>query len=118
MGLDLVVFECFSELLQLIEKTKHLTGSRKNNLIACIIFMLYCKLDRTNFSSYVAMKKSGLIYVNSDGRPSNKDVVASGINGDCVVLKNGSLVSAVCDQPAFFICENKLARSEFLLNYY
>jgi hypothetical protein len=63
-----------------------------------------------NFSSYVAMKKSGTIYVNPDGKPSNKDVVVSEINGECAVLKNGILISAVCDQPAFFICENKFAK--------
>jgi hypothetical protein len=56
------------------------------------------------------MKKNGTIYVNPDGKPSNKDVVASGTNGDCAVLRNGSLISAMCDQPAFFICENKLAK--------
>jgi hypothetical protein len=64
-------------------------------------------LDRANYSNYVAMKKNGTIYTNPDGKPSNKDVKASGINGDCAVLKNEGLVSALCDQPAFFICENK-----------
>jgi hypothetical protein len=63
-----------------------------------------------NFSSYVAMKKSGTIYLNPDGNQSNKDVIASGMNGDCAVLKNGSLFSAMCDQPALFICENKFAK--------
>jgi hypothetical protein len=53
------------------------------------------------------MKKSGTNYVNPDGNLSNKDVIATGINGDCAVLKNGGLVSAVCDEPAFFVCENR-----------
>jgi hypothetical protein len=56
------------------------------------------------------MKKNGPIYVNPDGKPSNKAAVASGTTGDCAVLKNGSLISVMCDQPAFFICENRLAK--------
>jgi hypothetical protein len=59
------------------------------------------------------MKKNGTIYVNPDGKPSNKAAVASDTsNGDCAVLKNGSLISALCDQPAFFICENQLVHFE------
>lgn len=66
-------------------------------------------LGRLNYSSFVAMKKSGTAnYVNPDGKPSNPDIKASGTTGDCVVLKDGVLISASCDQPAFFICENKL----------
>jgi hypothetical protein len=72
--------------------------------------MLCCNLDRVNFSSYVGMKKSGLSYINPDGKPSNKDVVPFGIIGDCAVLKNGRLLASVCDQPASFICENKLVK--------
>lgn len=107
MGLHLVEFECQSEFVDLINNTINLTGS----LIRQILYSLCINtiLDRANFSSYVAMKKSGTTYVNSDGNPVNPAVQkATGSNGDCVVYKNGSLITAACDQPAFFICENKL----------
>jgi len=116
MGLHLVVFECYSELLQLIENTKNLTGDSTYLFASHVSSFLCYILDRVNYSSYVAMKKKGLIYHNPDGNPSNKAAVASGINGiigDCAVFKNGSLLSFVCDQPAFFICENKYLKMNY-----
>jgi hypothetical protein len=112
MRLYLVVFECYSELLQLIENTKNLESIYQNiNYQPYKLCIMFCgNLGRANFSSFVAMKKNGTVYVNPDGNPSNRDVVVNGTTGDCVVFKDGSLLSAVCDQPAFFICENKLVK--------
>jgi hypothetical protein len=47
------------------------------------------------------MMKKGLIYVNPDGKPSNQDVVASGMNGDCAVLKNGTLICVTSRHSSF-----------------
>jgi len=41
------------------------------------VYALLYFLDRANFSSYVAMEKNGSVYVNPDGKPSNKAAVAS-----------------------------------------
>jgi len=56
-------------------------------------------------------KTSGAGYVNPDNTRANPAVGnISGADGDCVAYKNGSLISAACDTPAYFICENKLAK--------
>jgi hypothetical protein len=56
------------------------------------------------------MKKTGEGYINPDKTRANPAVGnVTGADGDCVAYKNGSLISAACDTPAFFICENMLA---------
>jgi hypothetical protein len=60
--------------------------------------------DRQNFGHFLDTKKTGLVYLGSDGSPI--DSINDG-DGDCVVNKNGSFHAAACDVPAYFACENK-----------
>jgi hypothetical protein len=63
--------------------------------------------DRQNFTHFLDMKFNGSDYVSSDGFLINLFENISGDDGDCVVIKNGSLHTASCDLPAYFVCENK-----------
>jgi hypothetical protein len=55
-------------------------------------------------SYFLDRKKNGSIYIGSDGYTIEK--ISDG-NGDCVVVKNGTLQAAPCDTPAYFACEYK-----------
>jgi hypothetical protein len=61
-------------------------------------------IDRQNVLHFVDKKQNGSVYLGFDGYPIENINTA---DGDCVVVKNGTLKAASCDTPAYFACEYK-----------
>jgi hypothetical protein len=71
--------------------------------------------DRQNLLHFLDKKKNGSVYRGSDGYPIEK--INEG-DGDCVVVKNGVLHGASCDQPAYFACEYKYSCKKIAIGVY
>jgi hypothetical protein len=105
--MKLAAFECETEWIALKENIQNATGcscifkKRGHNITVEKL------ADREDALHFIDMKKREKFFIASDGSRSNLfDHAPSGDN-DCVVVKNGRLLTAPCDQSAFFVCENE-----------